>query len=138
MPADRMPTDRMPLPCPVCSCAADVGLAAHAIQAALRVDDFDAAIERGLLDAGNHCDVCTQPCRESLHAARIARQQALDARERFRRRDARLTRRRQERDARRKAPTPGNPANDAIPGLPAAAAAALARAKAKAAGRDGQ
>ncbi len=128
----------MAMPCPTCGCDAGVGGAAHAIQAALRIDDMDTAIRLGLLDAGNDCVACTQACRESLHASRIARQRALDARERFRKRDARLARRRQERDARRKAPATGSPANTATPGLPPAAAAALARAKAKAAGRDGK
>ncbi len=126
------------MPCPICGCDADTGAAAHAIQAALRVDDLDAAIERGLLDIGSDCAGCAASCRGSLQAARGARQRALEARERFRMRDARLTRRRHERDARRLASGTAGPARDVSPGLPPAAAAALERAKAKAASREGR
>ena len=117
----------MPTKCPLCNCTETHQ--AHAILAALRDDDIDAAIERGLLDAVP-CPDCNADCASQLIAARDARLRALAARERFRAREARLARRAAERDAART-----NAARQPA-ALPPAAAAALARAKAKAAGRD--
>ena len=117
----------MMLPCPFCACTE--AHPAHAILAAMREDDTDAAIERGLLDAVP-CPDCNADCASQLIAARDARLRALAARERFRAREARLARRAAERDAAR-ATAARQPA-----ALPPAAAAALARAKAKAAGRE--
>ena len=112
--------------CPLCTCVE--ASPAHAILAALREDDLDAAIELGLLDA-LPCPRCTSVCASTLIAARDARLRALAARERFRARERRLARRVAEREAAR-ATAGKQPA-----ALPPAAAAALARAKAKAAGR---
>lgn len=119
------------MPCPVCGCDAVAGASAHAIQASLHQDDLDGAMAHGLLNPDIDCNACALHCRNALQAARKQRQDALAARERFRKREARLARRSRERDARRK----GNvgPAGKPGPGLPPAAAAALARAKAKAA-----
>ena len=112
--------------CPLCACVE--AHPAHAILAALREDDLDAAIERGLPDA-LPCPRCASGCASTLIAARDARQRALAARERFRAREKRLARRVAELEAAR-ATAAKQPA-----ALPPAAAAALARAKAKAAGR---
>ncbi len=114
-------------PCPPCHC--QQLHPAHAILAALQVDDLDAAIECGLLDA-QPCPGCTPRCCALLVEARDARLRALAARERFRARERRLERRASERDAAR-SKAARQPA-----ALPPAAAAALARAKAKASGRD--
>ncbi|WP_223676229.1 hypothetical protein [Novilysobacter selenitireducens] len=106
------------------------------IATALRIDDVDAAIEGGLLDADAACPGCSADCTTMIEAARSERLDALAARERYRAREARLQRRAQERAARRTAPAavPGTPAGPAAqPALPPAAAAALARAKARAA-----
>ncbi|GAA5076405.1 hypothetical protein GCM10025759_21000 [Lysobacter panacisoli] len=100
-------------------------------------DDIDAAIERGLFDA-HECAQCTDECRAFVHAARDQRQRALDARERYRHRNARLQRRAEERSAQRAAPVAPAAASASVPAtpaLPSAAAAALARARAKAAER---
>ena len=101
---------------------------AHAILAALREDDLDAAIERGLLEA-IPCPDCAESCAALLIQACDARLRALAARERFRTRERRLARISSERDAAR------NNAARQPAALPPAAAAALARAKAKASGR---
>jgi Na+-translocating ferredoxin:NAD+ oxidoreductase RnfC subunit len=125
--------------CPACGCDAAAGAPAHALQAALRDDDLDAAIALGLLDAIG-CGDCSTACRAALQAARDARLRALAARERFRARNARLARRQRERTERRGSTTPApDPiANPTTSALPPAAAAALARAKAKAAGSGGR
>jgi len=115
----------MAVACPLCACGE--AHPAHAILAALREDDFDAAIERGLLDA-QPCPRCAAGCSTLLATARDERLRALAARERFRAREQRLARRAAERDAAR-ATAARQPA-----ALPPAAAAALARAKAKATG----
>jgi hypothetical protein len=115
--------------CPLCACVE--AHPAHEILAALREDELDAAIERGLLDA-QPCPRCNADCASRLIAARDARLRALAARERFRARGKRLARRAAERDAAR------NVAAKQPAALPPAAAAALARAKAKAAGRSSQ
>lgn len=137
--------------CTACGCTATTHAAAHAIVAALAMDDLDAAIEAGLLDA-EPCPTCAPACRGALQRARAERLRALAARERHRARDARLSRAAELRAAMRgpapqAAPTalPGmdkdaksdvGPAIDARPSaLPPAAAAALARARARAAGR---
>ena len=112
-------------PCPLCHCTE--AHAAHAILAALCEDDFDAAIERGLLDA-KPCSHGAESCSSRLLQARDERLRALAARERFRAREQRLARRAAERDAART-----NAARQPA-ALPPAAAAAVARAKAKAAG----
>ncbi|WP_240096824.1 hypothetical protein [Thermomonas flagellata] len=110
--------------CRDCGCRAPEGAPAHAILAALAVDDLDAALRLGLLEAAP-CAGCAPACRERLQAARDARLRALAARARHRARVARLARLQAEREAVRRAP--------ASPGaLPPAAAAALARALEKA------
>ena len=119
----------MPVQCPICDCVELHPV--HVILVALREDDIDAAIERGLLDA-LPCPGCNANCASTLIAARDARLRALAARERFRAREQRLARRAAERDAART-----NAARQPA-ALPPAAAAALARAKAKAAGRSPQ
>ena len=117
--------------CAACGCSDQRGEPAHRIVDALRVDDVDRALDAGLLDA-IACATCAPDCRALLAHARDTRIAALAARERFRARNARLERRRAERDARR-APVV---APDIVkPTLPPAAAAALARAKARAANR---
>ena len=121
--------------CAGCGCDAQGGAAAHAIVAALREDDLDRALALGLLEAALDCPSCAQACRSVVARERTRREAALSARERFRAREARLQRRRHERDARR-APVPA--ADASKPALPASAAAALARAKAKAAGSRGR
>ena len=113
--------------CPFCACTE--AHPAHAVLAALREDDLDAAIERGLLGA-QPCPRCEERCSALLTGARDSRLRALAARERFRARERRLARRAAERDAAR------NDAAKQPSSLPPAAAAALARARAKAAGRS--
>lgn len=124
-------------PCPVCGCTATTRM--HAVVAALRDGDVDAALDAGLLD-GLPCTTCSDACNAVLREAQDARRTAFAARDRFLARQARLARRQQEREARRTAaratPVEDAPIEDApAPSLPPAAAAALARAKAKAAGR---
>jgi hypothetical protein len=117
--------------CPACGCTHAQNVATHAVRAALVEDDLDSALTLGLLDV-TVCDGCDDACTMALRGARDARIRALAARDRFRAREARLERRRQERaDRRSSTVAPGNRAT--ISPLPAAAAAALARAKAKAA-----
>jgi len=119
----------------VCGCVDPAGAAAHAINAALRVDDVDAAIEAGLLDRGLECGSCNEECRARLHHVRDERITALAARERYRARNGRLERRARER-AEKRAPAPIADIAAPMPSaLPSAAAAALARAREKAAQR---
>jgi hypothetical protein len=114
-----------------CGCCDAAGFAAHRIMAALADDDLDTAIAAGLLENAA-CDSCRPECRAGLLVARANRLAALAARERFRAREARLSRRQQERLLRREAAVAASPTTASS--LPPAAAAALARARAKAAG----
>jgi len=117
--------------CPACGCTHAQNIATHAVRAALVEDDLDRALTLGLLDVAG-CEGCDHACTMALLDAREARVRALAARDRFRAREVRLERRRQERaDRRSTATAPGNRTTTSP--LPAAAAAALARAKAKAA-----
>jgi Na+-translocating ferredoxin:NAD+ oxidoreductase RnfC subunit len=119
-----------------CGCSDALGAHAHVAVAALADEDFDRALQAGLLTCQS-CVGCTPTCTAALLAARNARRDALAARERFHARQARLARRHQQRADRRAAPTMPSDAfaGASPPSLPTAAAAALARAKAKAAGR---
>lgn len=105
---------------------------------ALVLDDhWDAALDAGLMDYVPHLgDARLLPGHpdlpQRLQQAQQQLQRAWAARERYRQRQQRLTRRAAERDARR-APPPTPEIQK--PALPSAAAAILARAKAKAAGR---
>jgi hypothetical protein len=124
--------------CPYCGSAHERDRAfVAALLAAIASDDLDAAIELGLLQfelrPGTPCVDCA-PVIAHLVAARDARRSALAARERHRRRDARLAQRAEATAARRKVGTAAT-AELPKPGLPDAAAAALARAKARAANR---
>lgn len=118
-----------PPACIHCGCTNQA--AAHAVLAALRDDDVDAALDLGLLDLVP-CPGCRGDCNALLVQARDERRFALAARERHRARNARLQRLAAEREARR---APAATTASPTPALPAAAAAALARAKAKAAAR---
>ncbi|MEP6632705.1 MAG: hypothetical protein ABJA62_00695 [Luteimonas sp.] len=118
-------------------CGNDAALL-QVLYAALAADDVDAAIELGLLRfkpsvamSENACTLCRAALTRVI-VERDARRTALAARERYRLRQARLTRLAEERAASRVQPTVANAASK--PSLPPAAAAALARAKAKAAG----
>lgn len=136
----------------ICGCDADEAVA-HAIAAALAVDDVDAALTAGLLSE-NGCPRCMSACRQAVASARASRMQALAARERYRARAARLARRDAELQARRRASTAATVASHGeagtlqagtasqskaspsiVPALPTAAADALASAKARAASR---
>lgn len=117
--------------CPTCPC--EQPDPAHAVLAALRADDLDAALGLGLLDA-RPCPSCAAECVTQLIEAREARRFALAARERHRARAARLARISAERDAARR-PAIAPSAQQAAPALPSAAADALARALAKAKAR---
>jgi hypothetical protein len=119
--------------CPGCGCIATSD--AHAVLAALRGDDVDAAIDLGLLEAAP-CPGCQGDCNVLLLRVRDERRFALSARDRYRARAARLQRRAAEREARRTPPVQVETPAANVPALPPAAAAALARAKAKAAARD--
>lgn len=121
--------------CPACACRDPRGAVAHAIVAALAVDDLDRAIDLGLLETGA-CPACKTSCADALNAARETRLRALAARERYRARNARLQRRADELRNKRAAAAPAAGIGPKTPALPAAAAAALARAKAKAAGNE--
>jgi hypothetical protein len=119
-----------------CGCDDIAGAALHRVMKALAADDIDGALRAGLLtDAA--CSRCSPACTAKLLDARVARRAALEARERFRARQARLARRQEDLLARRTAKplaAQGSPAAaPAAPTLPPAAAAALERAKAKAA-----
>jgi len=116
--------------CPSCGCAAPHP--AHALLAALRADDLDAALTLGLLDA-EPCPGCVADCNAKVIEARDARRVALAARDRYRARAARLARRKAEREAARTPPPSRTDVN--VPALPTAAADVLARALAKAAAR---
>ena len=116
-------------PCPACGCGADSP--AHALVVRLRVDDVDGALDDGLL-ATTGCAQCTADCTAALLAERDGRRAALDARERFLRRERRLALRAARRDARRATVKP-NTASLA-PSLPVSAAAALQRALSRARG----
>lgn len=120
--------------CPACGCIAPGSGSdrAHALVAAVQADDIDLALTLGLLDDAAACAACSQACHALLHAARVERQRALAARDRFRARTARLERRQRERAERRKPDATASKAS----ALPPAAAAALARARARAAGRN--
>jgi hypothetical protein len=122
----------MAVPCPHCGCAAVDGGDAHAVLAMLAVDDLDAALELGLLDA-EACAGCDADCNTRLIAARDARRVALAARARYRARGTRLARRKAEREAAR---APVQSSTSMAPTLlPPSAADVLARALAKAAAR---
>ena len=121
----------MAVPCPHCACASVDGGDAHALLALLALDDLDAALAQGLLDA-HACPACDAACNARLLAAREQRRIALAARDRYRARGARLARRKAEREAAR-APAASPVAK--APALPPSAADVLARALAKAAGR---
>ncbi|WP_223266782.1 hypothetical protein [Luteimonas gilva] len=123
-----------PIACPACACRDARGASAHAVVAALREDDLDRAMDLGLLET-EPCPACDASCAAALTDARDARRRALEARERYRARGARLQRRAEELRAKRAA-TPAVDIGTKAPALPAAAAAALARAKAKAAGSE--
>src|SRR5262245_33319603 len=89
-----------------CCCGCTRMDAMHVVAIALADDDFDRALEAGLLDCAR-CDGCSDACWQRLLDARDARQAALAARARFRAREARLERRRKERAERRAmAPSP--------------------------------
>ena len=115
----------MSLACPACDCRVDTP--AHRLVAALRDDDMDAALDAGLLDSAG-CPSCSAACTSALLAARDQRRFALDARERFARRQRRLAGRVAERGATRRVKPVSN-----APALPPTAAAVLQRALARAA-----
>ena len=117
-------------PCPRCGCAAPSGAGDHALQAALQVDDLDAAMTAGLLDA-QPCMGCDAGCNAALLEARDTRRDALAARARYRARGTRLARIRAERETARQA-TATTAIQSTATALPSAAADALARALAKA------
>ena len=71
--------------CQHCGCAG--AHPAHALLAMLAIDDLDAAMEHGLLDA-LPCPGCDAACNVRLIEARDARHSALAARERHRARAA--------------------------------------------------
>ena len=92
--------------CPYCGSTTSAIAQPRALLAAIASDDLDAAIELGLLQfelrPGAPCADCG-PDIARLLAARDARRSALAARERYRRRDARLAQRAEANAARRKA-----------------------------------
>jgi len=121
--------------CPTCPCTQEHP--AHAVLAALRDGDLDAALALGLLDMTS-CTDCDAACNDTLIAARDSRRFALAARDRHRARARRLARIKAERAAARRAtqPTPaatgnGQPHPVAVD-LPQAASDALAKALARA------
>jgi hypothetical protein len=121
--------------CPICGCSRTEATAIHAIAAALAEDDLDRALTLGLL-AADPCNQCGAECRHRVAEARDARERALAARDRYRARQTRLTRRAEERAAARAASANAtDTVQETKPALPSAAAAALARAKARAAER---
>ncbi|MCF7222610.1 hypothetical protein [Marilutibacter chinensis] len=128
--------------CHHCGCDDACGAKQHAILDALIANDIDRAIDLDLMTV-EPCPRCKPSCHLPLIEARTARKRALEARERYRGRLARLQRLADEQKARRApAPSPAFP-DDAAgaperprSALPDAAAAALARAKARAAGRE--
>ena len=121
--------------CQHCGCAG--AHPAHALLAMLAIDDLDAAMEHGLLDA-LPCPGCDAACNVRLIEARDSRHSALAARERHRARALRLARIKSDREVARRpasAQASAPAAQQATPALPAAAADALARALAKAKAR---
>ena len=115
-------------PCPGCTCVQ--AHSAHAVLAALRADDLDSAMALGLIEA-QPCPDCSDACKARLIAARDARRAALATRERYRAREARLSRIKAERAAARR-PAPASTEVQRTPALPKAASDALAKALAKA------
>lgn len=113
-------------PCPLCGCTQPHP--AHAVLAALRDADLDAALTLGLLDV-SPCPDCHEACHAMLATAGHARRFALAARDRHRVRALRLERIQSERDAARR-PAPAR-SSAPEPALPTAAADALARALAR-------
>ena len=122
----------MVAPCSRCGCTAADDGGVHGLLVLLDRDDLDAALTQGLLEA-QPCSGCAAGCNVQLVAARDARCNALAARSRYRAREARLQRRKTERDAARRP----QPTTTEMPALPSAAADALARALAKARERRG-
>lgn len=123
-----------------CGCGEPSAAVAHEVLAALRSDDLDRAIELGLLDCAT-CPACSLECAAMLDGAREDRRIALAARERYRKRAARLQQRADARAARRGVTAVAvaradDPAATPVQALPPAAAAALARVKARMAGRN--
>lgn len=150
-----MATAATPSPAPACACGCTDarGSAGHAVNNALAIGDLDRAFALGLMDVAR-CPACTTHCLALLELVQGERRQALDARTRYRQREARLERRRLEREQRRAALVAGvkDSPKTTVPGaveaarpfeaprvvspaLPPAAAAALARAQAKVAAR---
>lgn len=99
------------------------------VDALLRVNDVDAALDAGLMQC-LPCPGCDPEAATRVIKAQRSLAAAWAARDRYRARNERLARRAAERLARR-----DTASVQASPGLPPAAAAALARAKAKAADR---
>ena len=122
----------------VCGCRARDAQLIHAIAAALRLDDLDAALRFGLMESDPSAS-CAEGCLAGVDAARRTRATAFAARARFQARNARLARRREESEERRAAPRDvpldSTLLDVSLPALPSAAADALARAKARAAQR---
>lgn len=142
-----------PAPACACGCTDPRGSAVHPVSTALAVGDLDRAFMLGLLDVAP-CPACAADCTALLDRVQGKRRRALAARTRYRQREARLERRRLEREQRRAALVVGvkDPHTTAgtgeleptrrfeaprvvSPALPTAAAAALARAQAKVAAR---
>ncbi len=96
----------------------------------LRDDDMDAAVETGLMHYVP-CPACNLALAAQLTEAQQQLSKAWAARERYRMRNERLSRRAAEREAKRAPAVPAEKKSS----LPPAAAAILARAKAKAAER---
>ncbi|QOW21327.1 hypothetical protein [Novilysobacter avium] len=150
-----MATAATPSPAPACACGCTDarGSAGHPVNNALAIGDLDRAFALGLMDVAP-CPACTTHCLALLDRVQGERRQALAARARYRQREARLERRRLEREQRRAALVAGvkDSPKTTVPGaveaarpfeaprvvspaLPPAAAAALARAQAKVAAR---
>ena len=148
-------TAATPSPAPACACGCTDarGSAGHAVNNALAIGDLDRAFALGVMDVAP-CPACTTHCLALLELVQGERRQALEARARYRQREARLERRRLEREQRRAALVAGvkDSPKTTVPGaveaarpfeaprvvspaLPPAAAAALARAQAKVAAR---
>lgn len=125
--------------CPLCTCIFGQDHGAHALLAALRENDLDAALALGLLEA-EPCPGCSDACTCMLVQARDARRFALAARARHRARAWRLARIQTEREAARRATPPPvvvseNSRPHTATDLPKAASDALANALARARGR---
>jgi hypothetical protein len=107
----------------------------RALVDAVMRDDLDRAISLGLLNfepPADGCDACASQI-ATLAIARDGRLRALEARERYRARQARLAERAEARARKRKAAAPASPT--VAPLLPPSVAAVLARAKARAAAK---